>query len=170
MKFPPPPSKSAGAFVNAAPPRFDPFSRKWHEPESTIAFRALFSGLYIFRTAAPNCSGFRAMDLSALGLDTATLQQLLARPEGALGTTKGFSRRLKLMSPGAVASNRRNFASEVAEKNERERRAFSLKACFLIALAVPSNLCDFNPVGITTPCKFQQQGIYFPTLNRLYYL
>ena len=54
------------------------------------------------------------------------------------------------------------------QKNERERRALSLKACFLIALAVPSNLCDFNPLEITTPYKFQQQGIYFPTLNHLY--
>ena len=53
-------------------------------------------------------------------------------------------------------------------KKRREREPCSLKAWLLIALAVPSNLCDFNPLEITTPCKFQQQGIYFPTLNPLY--
>jgi hypothetical protein len=82
MKFPPPPSKSAGAFVNAAPPRFDPFSRKWHVPESTIVFRALFLGVYVSRTAAPNRSGFRAMDSSGLGLDAETLRLLALRQPG----------------------------------------------------------------------------------------
>ena len=43
-----------------------------------------------------------------------------------------------------------------SKKNEREREPCSLKAWLLIALAVPSNLCDFNPLEITTPCKFQQ--------------
>ena len=57
------------------------------------------------------------------------------------------------------------FAVFVWGKKRRERRALSLKACFLIALAVPSNLCDFNPLEITTPYKFQQYGIYFPTVN-----
>jgi hypothetical protein len=45
----------------------------------------------------------------------------------------------------------------VMRKKRRRRRALSLKACFLIALAVPSNLCDFNPLEITTPYKFQPQ-------------
>jgi len=54
------------------------------------------------------------------------------------------------------------------KKKRREREPCSLKAWLLIALAVPSNLCDFNPLEITTPCKFQQQGIYFPSLNPLY--
>ena len=49
-----------------------------------------------------------------------------------------------------------------------EEESSQPKGLLPIALAVPSNLCDFNGVEITTPCKFQQQGIYFPTLNPLY--
>ena len=90
MKSPPPPSKSAGAFVNAAPPRFDPFLRKWHVPESTIVVRALFFGLHISRTAAPNRSGIPAMDSSGLGLDAETSRLLAMRRPGHAGASGTF--------------------------------------------------------------------------------
>jgi hypothetical protein len=95
-EVPPPPSISARAFVNAPLPRFRPFLRAWHVPESTIVFRALFFGLDISRTAAPNRSGIRAMDSSGLGLDAETLRLSALRRPGRAGASGIFFARRAL--------------------------------------------------------------------------
>jgi hypothetical protein len=112
MKFPPPPSISARAFVNAPLPRFRPFLRTWHVPESTILFRALFSRRIISRMAAPNRSGGVALDLSLLGLSAEELKGLQELQQAAVAQPSLFSAVSAPLPPGSQASKARKSARD----------------------------------------------------------